>query len=445
SEDECKQCPAAGCFRTSTMNTGVIQVPTAAGDKFLEVFAYPHFDESGAVDMVVEFLRDITDKKRLEVQLLQAQKMEAVARLAGGVAHDFNNLLSVIIGRADMLMNELDGDSPLRKDIREILDAGRRAERLTRQLLTFSRRQVLQPEIIDLNEVVRGLSDFIARVLGEDVNVEFFTDAQLGGIRADLSQLEQVLMNLVVNARDAMPEGGKLTIETANVELDEQYARSHADVVPGRYVMLAVSDTGIGMDEQTQQKIFEPFFTTKEEGRGTGLGLATVYGIVRQCGGYIWVYSEPGKGTTFKIYFPAVDMSEKRKAAEFGEIPRGSETVLVVEDDDAVRRFLEKALQSLGYEPLIAAGAEQALELVRESASPPELLLTDVVLADDDGRRLAERLCSEHPGLKVLFISGYTTNGIVHNGMLDEGINFLPKPFSLMALARKMREVLDGE
>ncbi len=389
---------------------------------------------------------DITERKGLEMQLLQAQKMEAVGQLAGGVAHDFNNVLTAIAGYAELLREDLPGEDARRGDAEEIIRATERAAALTRQLLAFSRRQVLAPRVLDLNTVVASVDNMLRRLIAADVELRTALAPELGAVRADPGQLEQVIMNLVVNARDAMPRGGKLTIETANAELDESYALEHPAVMAGPYVMLAVSDSGVGMDGITQARIFEPFFTTKEKGKGTGLGLATVYGIVKQSGGNIWLYSEPGRGTTFKIYLPRVDQPIELPAPTPAarETPRGTETVLLVEDDEAVRALARKMLAAHGYTILAAPSGADALELAASHAGPIHLLVTDVVLPGISGRELAARFESVRPGLKVLYTSGYTDEAVVHHGVLDAGIAFLQKPFSSGSLARKVRETLDS-
>ncbi|MCG3184150.1 MAG: Sensor histidine kinase RcsC [Planctomycetes bacterium] len=380
-----------------------------------------------------------------EAQLRQAQKMEAVGRLAGGIAHDFNNLLSVIIGYAQFAQEGLPGDSPLRADIEEIRQAGERASALTRQLLAFSRKQVLQPVVLDLNETVDGMDKMLRRLLGEDIRFQTLLAADLGKVRADPGQLEQVIVNLAINARDAMPDGGKLTVETGNAELDENYVADHPDANVGPYVYFAISDTGTGMDAATREKIFEPFFTTKERGRGTGLGLSTVYGIIKQSGGNIWVYSEPGRGTTFKVYLPRVeDASAPRAAQAPKQADRGTETVLILEDEPGVRRLAVQVLESAGYTVLAAENAERALELFKANLGKVQLLLSDVVLPGTGGPALAKQLQELKPGLKVLFMSGYTDNAIVHHGVLDAGVNFIEKPLRPDALLKKVRGVLDA-
>jgi PAS domain S-box-containing protein len=390
-------------------------------------------------------VNDITERKQLEEQLRQAQKMEAVGRLAGGVAHDFNNLLTVINGYSDLTLKRLPAEDPLRRNVEEVKRAGEHAANLTRQLLAFSRKQVLQPMIINLNEAVRETEKLLRRLIGEDVELRAALEPGLGSVKADPGQIEQVLMNLAVNARDAMPRGGKLTIGTENVYLDEEYAARHVSVAPGRYVMLAVSDTGTGMDEQTQARIFEPFFTTKEQGKGTGLGLSTVYGIVKQSGGHVWVYSEVGRGTTFKVYLPRADEGarEDRETAGPAEGLGGTETILLAEDDELVRTMIRAILSDLGYKVLTAANGTGALSICeRTEGAAIHLLLTDVVMPGMSGRELAAHLARLRPEMRVLFMSGYTDDAIVHHGVLDEGVNFIQKPFAPDALARKVREVL---
>jgi len=391
------------------------------------------------------FIRDITERNQLEQQLRQAQKMEAVGRLAGGIAHDFNNLLTAIFGYADLLAEDLPPDSSALADVREIRTAATRASALTRQLLAFSRQQVLQPVVLNVIDVVGDLESMLQRVLGEDVELEARFAADLGNIRADQGQLEQVILNLAVNARDAMPTGGKLTIETANVELDEHYAQTHRPVVPGRYVMIAVSDTGVGMDAATQARIFEPFFTTKEAGKGTGLGLATAYGIVKQSGGYIWVYSELGRGATFKIYLPRVDEPTDTVVAppELGSVA-GTETVLLAEDDALLLPLARDVLKRFGYTVLEARTPADAVAVAKSHTGVIHLLISDVIMPGESGLQLARRLLETRPGLSVLFISGYSDEAIVRHGVLDPGTAFLQKPFTPAALARKVRELLDA-
>jgi len=379
-------------------------------------------------------------------QLTQARKMEAVGRLAGGVAHDFNNLLTVMIGRSQLLLRQLTTEDPVRPAIELIEHTAGRATDLTRQLLAFSRKQILQPTVLNLNAVVAKSGELLNRVIGEDVALLTVLDPALGCVEADPSQIEQIVVNLVMNARDAMPEGGRLTLETANVELDPAYARRHVEVRPGPHVMLAVSDTGVGMDPDTRARIFEPFFTTKGPGQGTGLGLATVYGIVKQSGGHIWVYSEPGRGTTFKIYLPRV--AQVAGPVESPPLPapsaHGRETILLVEDETAVRDLARDILQANGYRVLEARHGSEALRICERHAGPIHLMLTDVVMPGMSGRQLAERLAPLQPTMTVLYMSGYTNNAIVHRGVLDARTAFLQKPFTPDALARKVREGLDA-
>jgi two-component system cell cycle sensor histidine kinase/response regulator CckA len=391
-------------------------------------------------------VRDITERKLLEEQLRQSQKMEAIGQLAGGVAHDFNNLLTTIIGYSELTIKRLELEDPLRHTIVEIKKAGDRAASLTRQLLAFSRKQVLQPIVLDLNAIVSDLEKMLRRLIGEDLELQTLLHPKLGSVKADPGQIEQVLMNLAVNARDAMPRGGKLTIETKNVHHEDDYGKKHIAIVPGAYVLLAVSDTGEGMDDQTQARVFEPFFTTKEAGKGTGLGLSTVYGIVKQSGGNIWVYSELGIGTTFKIYLPRTDQGaqEYRRSVEVEEMLTGTATVLLAEDEEMVRELARQVLEMCGYKVLTAANGSLALTVCEQHPEPIDLLITDVVMPVIGGRELSARLTEIRPEMKVLYMSGYTDDAIVHQGVLDEGTNFIQKPFSTHALARKVKEVLKG-
>lgn len=405
--------------------------------------AEPLRDGHGVVVGVISMALDITDRKQLEAQLRQAQKMEAVGRLAGGIAHDFNNLLMVIQGYTELLLDRLGGEHPLRRNAEQIHDASQRAAGLTRQLLAFSRKQMLDPQVLNIQEVVSDMEKILRRLIGEDIELATTNARDLWSVRADRSQVEQVILNLAVNSRDAMPNGGKLTIETQNVELDSSYSR-HAVVEPGEYVMLAVSDTGTGMDAATQAHVFEPFFTTKEKGKGTGLGLATVYGIVKQSGGYIWVYSEVEKGATFKVYLPRASGEDRQSQKRIvKETRRGSETILLVEDERGVRDLAREYLSQEGYEVLEAQNAEEALKLARNHNGAIQLLFTDVVMAGMSGRQLAEEMQRLRPEIRVLYMSGYTDEAIVHHGLLGRGVVLLQKPFTLNSLAMKVRETLD--
>ncbi len=388
--------------------------------------------------------RDITERKRLEEQLRQSQKMEAIGRLAGGVAHDFNNLLSVIVGYSYLIHANTTPDQPAHSSAQEIMTAAGRAGALTRQLLAFSRKQVLQLEVLDLNSVLKNMGEMLPRLIGEDIDLRMVRGQDLGHVKLDPVQIEQVIMNLVVNSRDAMPNGGKLTIETASVCFDERDAAHHG-VSPGQYVLLAVSDTGEGMDEKTQKLIFEPFFTTKEPGKGTGLGLSTVYGIVSQAKGHVWVYSEPGNGTTFKIYFPATAEAAMEDHVALGSKPVlcGTETVLVVEDSELLRNLITQFLRDSGYKVLLAPDGEQALKVAGECAEAIDLLLTDVVMPVLGGQELAAKLSAKYPNLTVLFMSGYTNSALTHQGAMENDRSFLQKPFSPDVLLARVREVLD--
>jgi signal transduction histidine kinase/ActR/RegA family two-component response regulator len=379
-----------------------------------------------------------------EQQLRHAQKMEAVGRLAGGVAHDFNNLLSVVLSYTSLLIDDLPEGDPVRADIEEIKKAGERAAALTAQLLTFSRNQIMEPRILDLNVVVGNLEHMLRRMIGENVDLKVVYAPELGKVKADPGHVEQVLLNLVVNARDAMPVGGRLTIETRNVELDLDYAQQHLGVTPGPHVLLAVSDTGVGMDKATQERIFEPFFTTKERGKGTGLGLATVFGHVRQLGGHVWVYSEPGKGATFKVHLPC---TQEVPSVLPPPVPsatlRGSETILLVEDEEQLRVVTRGILRRNGYHVLEACDGAEALRKCQQHEEPIQLLLTDVVMPEMSGRELADHVLPMRPDIRVLYMSGYTEDAIVHHRVLAPGIALLQKPITPESLLRKVREVLD--
>nr|MBI3613674.1 PAS domain S-box protein [Nitrospirota bacterium] len=432
---------------------GAFGFPIREGDTVLGVLEFFSHEVQPPDEALLQMMDDLGlkvgqffERTQLEEQLRHVQKMDAVGRLAGGVAHDFNNLLTVIGGCSALLLRRLGPTDALRRYPLEIQQASERATSLTQQLLAFSRRQMLEPKVLTLNENVSTMDSMLRRLIGEHINLVTVLGADLGLVKADPGQIEQVIMNLAVNARDAMPEGGKLTIETANVDLDEAYASRHMAVEPGPYVMLAISDTGHGMDEETQARLFEPFFTTKEKGKGTGLGLSTVYGIVKQSGGIIWVYSEPTRGTTFKIYLPrVVAVSERASLTSVAgaEFVRGTETILLVEDEESVRALACEALEEAGFHVLGARHGAEALVISHQHQGPIHLLLTDVVMPEMSGRVLADRLAPQRPAMKILYMSGYTDNAIVHQGVIDPGTAFLHKPFSPDALVRKVREVLD--
>jgi len=409
--------------------------------------AVPNGREDGVIFEI--FAEDVTERRALEQQLRQSQKMEAVGRLAGGIAHDFNNLLMVISGYSEFLLERLGAEPHLRGPAQEIASASERASALTRQLLAFSRKQMLAPRIVNLNDIATENLKMLTRMIGEDIDLVMTPGQNLWSVRADAGQIEQVIMNLAVNARDAMPSGGKLTIETANVTLDEGYARMHAPVRPGDYVMFSISDTGGGMDAETQSHIFEPFFTTKGP-KGTGLGLSTVYGIVKQSGGYIWVYSEIGRGSTFKIYLPRVPLVEEpamqtvEAPVQFHKVEPGTETILLVEDEANLRYLARQYLEKQGYRVIEAADGAVATQIAVAHEGVIHLLLTDVIMPGMNGRELAQRISEIRPNVKVLYMSGYTENVIGHDGTLEAGVRLLQKPFNLRDLKIKVREVLDA-
>jgi PAS domain S-box-containing protein len=401
-------------------------------------------DPEGLPVASLEITRDTSERQALEDQLRQAQKMEAVGRLAGGIAHDFNNILTAILGYAELLTGEIGEEEIARHDLEEIRKAAERAAGLTRQLLAFSRKQVLEPRVLEVNTVMASMDKMLRRLIGASVELVMALDPELGKIKADPGQLEQVLLNLAINARDAMLEGGTLTIETRNVELGGDEAFGGVAVVPGSYVMLSVRDTGAGMDAGTRERLFEPFFTTKEEGKGTGLGLATVYGIVKQSGGYIRVDSEPGAGSTFRVYLPRVpDPADADLGGVEASALPGSETILLAEDEDAVRAFARRVLERSGYTVLEARSGEEALLMAEQHAGSIHLLLTDVVMPGINGPKLAELLHASRPQVRVLYVTGYTENAVVHRGLLDNDLAFMQKPFTVESLTRRVRRILE--
>ncbi len=414
----------------------------AAKGKQYQILARPIFSEATPSEWLV-VIRDMTRQREIERRIQQQERLAAIGQLAAGIVHDFNNHLTAITGYSELLLLSIDPNDPRRADLEEIKKAAERSASLNRQLLTFSRKQVIQPRIISLNELIINIEKMLRRLIGEDIELVIHLDPNLGQIEADPTQIDQVIMNLVVNARDAMPNGGRLSIETSNVDMDENLALRHADLAPGAYVLLTVSDNGIGMDQETQSHLFEPFFTTKERGKGTGLGLATVYGIVKQSKGSIWVYSEVGRGSTFKIYLPRVDAPTVSLPDEQGDeqLPQGNETLLLVEDDTAVRGLVQRILRRSQYQVMVARNAQEAFDLAQ--THPIDLLITDVILPQISGRELALRLTDLNPDLKVLFMSGYSDEVISHHGVLEPDVHFIQKPFTALSFLRKIRQVLD--
>lgn len=427
--------------------TGEFLVQGKSGKAFPALLTTsPVRDEHGQVLGFVRVSIDLTERRDLEEQFRQSQKMDAVGRLAGGIAHDFNNLLTVIRLNTEIIMEGFDPTDPRSEDVKQIRSAAERASSLTRQLLAFSRKQILQPRVLDMNTVVGSVEPMLRRLIGEDIAITSNLNAR-GYVVADPGQLEQILVNLVVNARDAMPQGGRISIETSNSELDETYTSEHAPVIPGRYIMLAVSDTGVGMNRDTREHAFDPFFTTKEAGKGTGLGLATVYGIVKQSGGYVWIYSEPGEGTTLKLYFPEVSSAAAFKSGEYRAVPneraRGSETILLVEDEEAVRGLTSRILSKQGYRVIAAQHGREAMDIATKESGKIDLVLTDIVMPGMNGRGLVERLAGIRPHIKSLYMSGYTDDDIVRRGFIEPSKSFLQKPFTSDALLQTVRKVLD--
>jgi PAS domain S-box-containing protein len=427
--------PSSNVFRVMRPDASV---------RWVRARMFPIVDRTDRVYRLVGLVEDITEMRRTEEQLLHAQKMEAVGRLAGAIAHDFNNMLTAILGYSGLVLDDLGPAHPVHDDVHQIRTAAESAERLTRQLLAFSRRQILQPQNLDLNDVLRRIEPLLQRAIGEDISLVMGLQTRLPTVSADPGQIEQVVMNLAINARDAMPRGGRLIVETGLVDLDQHYVARHPGAAPGPHVMLAVSDTGVGMDRATQQRLFEPFFTTKEAGKGTGLGLATVYGIVKQSRGSIWVYSEPNRGTTFKIYLP-VTAGEPGVHAAPSVGPAtlsGTETVLIVEDQAEVRSVIRELLRRRGYTVLEAPSSTEAVELARNHLGPIHILLVDVVMPGTSGRHAAAQLHGIRPEMRVIYMSGYTDQAIVDHGILDAGLAFVQKPFTGDVLLRKIREVL---
>jgi nitrogen-specific signal transduction histidine kinase/CheY-like chemotaxis protein len=403
-------------------------------------------NENGDIVNYVGLQRDVTRELELEGQYRSSQRMEAVGQLTGGIAHDFNNLLTAINGFAELIQFRLSPEDPLQDLVNNILQSGQRAADLVSQLLAFSRKQIIEPKVLNLNTSVSEMSTMLQRIIGEDIELEVVLTPELWPVKVDPARIEQVIVNLAVNARDAMPDGGRLLIETGNIVLDDEYVANHMGTQPGKHILLAISDTGIGMTEEEKARIFEPFFTTKEVGKGTGLGLATVFGIVKQNGGNIWVYSEKGRGSAFKIYLPCADepASTTSPSKVEVELPTGDETILLVEDDTGVRDLARQILQRQGYTLLEAKDGEEALELFAQYSGPIHLLLTDVIMPGMNGKTLADQLLQSHSDLKTLFMSGYTDNTIAHHGVLDPDVTFLQKPFTSLILTHQVRAVLDS-
>lgn len=430
--------------KDKNMWSGILRNKREDGTEYHEhLSVIPITNEKGEIIRFVSISKDITKEKALEEQLLQAQRMEVIGRLAGGIAHDFNNYMSAVLGYGELALDNLKDEDPARKSVEIMISAGNMAAILTKQLLAFSRKQVINPVVLNLNKTIEEMGKMLGRLIGENIELEITTDPDLWNVKIDTSQIEQVVMNIVLNAKDAMSEGGKLKIETANVIFDEEYSKTHLDTPPGEYIMISFSDTGVGMPDEIKAHIFEPFFTTKEIGKGTGLGLSTVYGIVKQNNGHIFVYSEPGRGTTFKVYLPRVREDAEKKPEITDEKPHGFETILIVEDQDTVRQLAAETLSGLGYTVIEAKEGVDALELCRRYHGKIHLLLTDVVMPKMGGPELAEKIKIHQPEVKVIYMSGYTENAIGHEGILNKGINFISKPFTVSRLAKLVRNVLD--
>ncbi|MEA3546280.1 MAG: ATP-binding protein [Thermodesulfobacteriota bacterium] len=439
----CPNCPMLKTLEDLQPHTA--EISNSNLKKILLVTASPVLDDLGQLVSIVHVARDITALKKMEEQLRQSMKMEAIGRLAGGVAHDFNNLLTTILGYSELLIMDLDKDSPVLKSLKTIYEAGEKAAVLTHQLLAFSRKQDIELKAVDLDQVITQMGKMLTRVITEDIHLELRPHAGQRIIQADQGQLEQIIMNLVVNGSDSMPDGGRLTIETSPVVLDDEYAKKHEDVEPGPYVMLSVSDTGEGMAPEVMEKIFDPFFTTKELGKGTGLGLATVFGIIKQHNGHVHVYSEPGMGTTFKIYFPQVTSTLEKVVEQAPEpMPKGTENILIVDDEKDIVDLIATTLKPLGYKITTTTDPEEAVILHQETTEKFDLLLTDVIMPEMNGRQLAETLSTKQPGLKVIYMSGYTDDIIKRHSIMEQGFELIHKPLLPRALAEKLREVLDG-
>jgi PAS domain S-box-containing protein len=445
--EEGEDCAVRRTFETGEPHTAVHTHYDKEGNSvYIEVKSFPLKNSRGEIISAIEIHNDITEKKKLEEQLRHAQKMEAVGTLAGGVAHDFNNILTAIIGYGSLLQMKMDENDPLRSNVDSILASTERAANLTQSLLAFSRKQILAPKLADMNTIVRRVEKLLARLIGEDVEIQPDLHGGPLTIKADTGQIEQVLINLATNARDAMPQGGRLTLETTSVELDNEYAKEHGYGKPGRYALLTVTDTGSGMDKKTVERIFEPFFTTKAAGKGTGLGLAIVYGIVKQHGGYINVYSESGMGSVFRVYLPLVTASvEAAKTSESPAPQGGTETILVAEDDASVRNLTKSVLQGFGYTVIEASDGEEAIHKFMQCKEAIQLLILDVIMPKKNGREAYDEIRKINPAIKTLFTSGYTAEIIHRKGILENGANFLSKPASPRELLNKIKEILDSE